>query len=276
MLFGIACLFLFIYFIHLISRKLQIDVIIASAARHSVGIIRKRNWERSTPVLSLDTTGWYPLCTEEVGYLSEVNERRLDKICRQHYLQIQMLHTPGVFLSEADAVCKLSYDPGDNQRLRNQILSCLNFSNEPYGERTYLYGMNQMSEVAVKALSPGINDPGSASIALDYLGHVFCVLLNHEPDYASEAQPAPVGLISRKHSLEELLFLFIQPIDYYGRQDAKVQARLLRFYGRLLACAPAAERELIQNLLDEEKASISRNIQSPWQVELLLHRGQKP
>ncbi len=277
MLFGIACLFLFIYFIHLISRKLQIDVIIASAARHAVTAIRKGKRELRAPVRLPDTTGWYPLCGEEAGYLSEVDEGRLDKICRRHRLQIQMLHAPGVFLSETDAVCKLSYDLGDNRRLRNKVLSCLNFSNEPYGKGSYLYGINQISEVAVKALSPGINDPGSAGVALDYLGHVFGVLLREAPGCVTpEATGESAGLIPQKHSLAELLFLFIQPIGYYGRQDAKVHAKLLGFYGRLLACAPAEERERIQNLLAEEKASISRNIESSSQVDRLLHRGQQP
>ena len=274
MLFGITCLFLFIYFIHLISRKLQVDVIIASAARHSVAIIRKGNRQRETPVLVPDTTGWYPLCSGEAGYLTEVNEERLDKICWQHRVQLQMLHAPGVFLSETDVACRLSADPGGDRRLRNQVLSCLHFSNEPYGKGSYLYGMNQVSEVAVKALSPGINDPGSAAIALDYLGHVFCVLLEETPECSTRiAQREPVGLIAKKHSLAELLFLFIQPIGYYGRQDAKVHAKVLGFYGRLLACVPAAERELIQTLLAEEKASIGRNIESPSQVDRLLHGG---
>jgi uncharacterized membrane protein len=269
MLFGIACLFLFIYFIHLISRKLQIDVIIASAARHSVAVIRKGKRERSMPVPVPDTTGWYALPSREAGYLSGVNEGRLDRICRQHRLQIQMLHAPGVFLTETDAVCKLSYDPDKDRRLRNKVLSCLHFSNEPYGEGSHLYGMNQISEVAVKALSPGINDPGSAAIALDYLGHVFCVLLGEAPEGSTRKTPQePAGLISKKHSLAELLFLFIQPIAYYGRQDAKVHAKLLGFYGRLPAHAPA-ERELIQKLMAEEKASISRHIESPSQVDLL-------
>jgi uncharacterized membrane protein len=249
MLFGIACLFLFIYFIHLISRKLQIDVIIARRPATRWRRSGRENGKRVRRCACRIRRGG-TRCARGGGYLSEVDEGRLDKICRRHRLQIQMLHAPGVFLSETDAVCKLSHDPGDNRRLRNKVLSCLNFSNEPYGKGSYLYGINQISEVAVKALSPGINDPGSAAIALDYLGHVFGVLLREAPGrIIPEAPGEPAGLIHKKHSLAELLFLFIQPIGYYGRQDAKVHAKLLGFYGRLLACAPAAERERIQNLL---------------------------
>ncbi len=271
MLFGIACLFLFIYFIHLISRKLQIDIIISSAAKHSVDLIRKENRERKKEALVLppDRTGWHSLCTVEPGYLNEVNERRLRLICRQHNLQIELLHEPGVFLLQTDAVCRLSRDIGTDKKLRNKVLSCLNFSNEPYGERTYLYGMNQISEVAVKALSPGINDPGTAAIALDYLSNIFCHLLQGKPGQAPEVAGAPVGLIVKKHSLEELLFLFIYPVGYYGRQDAKVHSSLLRFYSRLLAEAPAAEQELIRKLLAEQMESITRHIQSPLHAELL-------
>jgi uncharacterized membrane protein len=184
-------------------------------------------------------------------------------------LQIELLHAPGVFLLQTDAVCRLSRDIGTDKKLRNKVLSCLNFSNEPYGESSYLYGMNQISEVAVKALSPGINDPGTAAIALDYLSNIFCHLLQGKPEPIPQEARAAGGLITKKHSLEELLFLFIHPVGYYGRLDAKVHASLLRFYSRLLAGAPTAEQELIRKLLAEEMQSITHHIQSPLQADLL-------
>ena len=37
----------------------------------------------------------------------------------------------------------------------------------------YGYGVDNILEVALKALSPGINDPGTAVLAIDYLREIF-------------------------------------------------------------------------------------------------------
>ncbi|MBD0257701.1 MAG: DUF2254 domain-containing protein [Cytophagales bacterium] len=270
--FGITCLFLFIYFIHLISRKLHIDVLLASAARQAVRRIGEMHGENPGQEHRADTSDWYPLCSGEAGYLSEVNVRRLEKICRKHDLQIEVLFPCGTFLLDTDVACRVSRDLNRTERLRDKVLACLVFSHEPYGEKSYLYGINQISEAAVKALSPGINDPGTAAIAMDHLIRIFCCLLSREWE-TSPAAASPARLIVPQPSLEELLFLFIHPVGYYGRHDAKVQARLLEFYRRLLPLAPSQERELIRQGLTQAVTSIHCNVQSPLQSDWLQRKA---
>ena len=38
-------------------------------------------------------------------------------------------------------------------------------------DKSYTYSLNQLMEIAVKALSPGINDPGTAVISLQAIGY---------------------------------------------------------------------------------------------------------
>jgi uncharacterized membrane protein len=56
MLFGMICLFLFIYFIHLTSQKIQVDNIIFLVTGKSIKLIEKNNPDSREGNLSLDTS----------------------------------------------------------------------------------------------------------------------------------------------------------------------------------------------------------------------------
>lgn len=262
MLFGIVCLSLFIYFIHLISQKIQVDNIISLVTSESIKLIEQDN---SQKCLSVDTTAWHLLGSEEAGYYSRIHIGKLEKICRDHQLHIKILHPLGTFLLAHTPFCSVSRNIYAEKKLEFEILSCFVFGYEPYGESSYLHGVNQLSEIAVKALSPGINDPGTAVIALNHLSKVFCCLYQHTPE---EKLVLPL-VIQAGYSLQELLFNFIHPIGNYGKNDAKVHATLLEFYTRLLPLVPSQEAEFIYRQLEEEMESIKKNIPSPSQITLL-------
>jgi len=245
MFLGICCLGLFIYFIHLISIRLQVGNIISSAAKRVRQQIQKGNPAHQTPQPTPAVTVWRLLSGQESGYLSEINEKRLEKMCSQHDIRIELLYPLGTFLYENESVCKISKDMSDQEKLRRAILSCFIISFEPYGKGTFLYGMNQISEIAVKALSPGTNDPVTALIALDHLSLLFNDILRLNS--ATLLNTKSGNLLLRHHDLEALLLEFIRPIGHYGKDDPKVRERLLAFYDRLHKnCDPGDRRAVCQ------------------------------
>lgn len=65
-----------------------------------------------------------------------------------------------------------------NENEKEQLLSYFIFHEEEFLSENYFYGFKQLSEVAVKALSPGINDPGTAVTVIDQLTVLFAERLN--------------------------------------------------------------------------------------------------
>jgi uncharacterized membrane protein len=245
MFLGICCLGLFIYFIHLISLRLQVGNIISSAAKRVRQQIQKEKSAHRESQTKPGVNVWYSLSSQESGYLSEINEKRLEKMCSQHHIQIELLYSLGTFLYENEAICKVSIDMSDQKKLGRAILSCFILTFEPYGKGTYLYGLNQISEIAVKALSPGTNDPVTALIALDHLSLLFNDILREKSAPLSNTKPG--NLLLRHHNLEALLLEFIRPISHYGKEDPKVRERLAAFYDRLHKnCDPSDRRAVCQ------------------------------
>jgi uncharacterized membrane protein len=269
MLFGILCLSLFIYFIHLISQKIQVDNIISLVTAKSIKLIKKNSRVSTIEVASIDTTLWYSLASFKTGYLSAIHLQKLQNLCKHQQIQLELLYPLGSYLLADTLFCRVSVNVDKDKELQDKMLSCFDFTYEPYGESTYLHGVNQLSEIAVKALSPGINDPGTALIALDHLSEVFCCMYKKEQENTTKDHKKRSLIIYKEYSLPELLFQFINPIGNYGKSDAKVHARLMDFYARLLPLLHPQEKQIVYRLLEEEMESIKENIKSNSQVAML-------
>src|SRR5690606_18751867 len=90
------------------------------------------------------------------------------------------------------------------------------------------FAVNQLVEMAVRALSPGINDPFTAIACVDHLGSALCRL-------AARDMPSPywhdrhdkLRLIERPERYGELVDSAFNQIRQYGRSSAAVTIRLL-------------------------------------------------
>ncbi|HAV89074.1 MAG TPA: DUF2254 domain-containing protein, partial [Pseudomonas sp.] len=94
------------------------------------------------------------------GYLRRVNERQLGQLLRKHDLLAVIQVEPGFFLVEGHPLIKLSRPLQAEQC--NALLSCFDFHDDEFARSNVSFAMRQMTEVAVKAISPSINDPGTA------------------------------------------------------------------------------------------------------------------
>lgn len=166
-----------------------------------------------------DDRDWY--CIEAVtpGYLREANEQRLRELLGPDDLQAVLQVEPGFFLVEGHPLLKVS--AGLDARRTRQILDCFDFHDEEFAGANVFYGMRQMTEIAVKTISPSINDPGTAIRVLNLHG----VLLGR----LGGVPPLDVGCIDNgkprlfypQLSPQRRLTLILDPIRTYGSNDRR-------------------------------------------------------
>ena len=96
------------------------------------------------------------------------------------------------------------------------------------------FGFQQLNDIAVRSLSPGINDPTTAMICIDRLGELL-VHLSHRSTFnaAMRGEDGQVRLVVPERSFAELLDLAFDQIRHYGASDPTVMAHLLRVLGRM-------------------------------------------
>ncbi len=240
------CMFLFIFFIHNISRSLQIESILGSLYYQTHDYLKNlkiRQTELPAPVEILH----FSLEAPTSGYLQEVLAAHLIRLCQSHDIILALEVVQGDFILSGMPLCRINQDLSDKPDLVDQIQNHFVFFEGQLIKNNYIFGFRQLSEIAIKALSPGINDPATAISVLDHFGILMREYLQ-VPEYQSLVdQKNCIRLVIRHMTLDELLHRIVQPILFYGQQDVSVLERLLWLSQTLLsACETETQQTTVQ------------------------------
>ncbi|CAB9502186.1 Membrane [Seminavis robusta] len=119
------------------------------------------------------------------------------------------------------------------EKLGRIIAKGLEITTARSGELDVLLGVQQLTDVAVRALSAAVNDPFTAVQALDYLSTLFGRLARLSfPIGCAKDKNGVVRCTSPRRSFAYLLSI-LDAIRFYGKDDLQVMYRLIRFYGDL-------------------------------------------
>ncbi|HCJ30430.1 MAG TPA: DUF2254 domain-containing protein [Pseudomonas sp.] len=246
LLFGMLCMALFVVFIRSVSQSIQVDWILSQLYSGASVNLDKRRRRIAGLAEIPDATDWWCLPAARPGYLREVNERRLGKVLHKRNLIAMIQVEPGFFLIEGHPLIKFS-EPLSKEDAA-EVLDCFDFHDKEFAGANIAYGMRQMSEIAVKAISPAINDPGTAMRAVNLIG----VLLKRLGGVA----PYDIGCVDHQPRLfypqlgmQSMLQAVIAPIRIYGGHDPQVLITLLRCLKNALHGSPSEAQ--LEAILDE-------------------------
>ncbi|MCV7354045.1 DUF2254 domain-containing protein [Mycolicibacterium fluoranthenivorans] len=122
------------------------------------------------------------------------------------------------------------------------------------------YGLRQLTDVATKALSPGINDPTTAIHTLGHSAALLCEFAAHTlgPKCLLDDEDR-VRVVLRRPGLAELLELAIGAPRHYGAGDVAVLDRVFALLRELAWCADQPEhRSAIHDQLERTRAVAAR------------------
>ena len=226
LLFGMLCMALFVVFIRSVSQSIQVEWILSQLYNGASANLDKRR-KRIAGITDIpDATDWWCLPAARPGYLRELNEHRLGKVLHKHNLIAMIQVEPGFFLIEGHPLIKLSSPLSDTEA--NEVLDCFDFHDNEFAGANISYGMRQISEIAVKAISPAINDPGTAMRAINLLGVLLKRLGGVPPfDVGCFDQSRP-RLFYPQLEMPHMLQTVIAPIRIYGGHDPQVLITLLQ------------------------------------------------
>jgi len=227
--FGIVCLALFTYFIHSISQAIQVDHILDRLLTQTKDKLDKECCDQN-PVTPKQ---WeFMLSTQQAGYLKWIEVEELVGLCREHELQMQLIEPIGYFYVGNMPYLRLSQKI--DKSVEDKIHDCFVFYPEENLGDHYSFGFKQISEIAVKALSKGINDPATAIKAIDML----IMLLIHKSNCCEKSvlfdkKDSP-RVFLQPTSVHMLLHINITPIREYAKEDVLVMEHLLKGLHKIL------------------------------------------
>jgi uncharacterized membrane protein len=236
-------LLMFVYFIHSISNSIQVDYIVNRIYRNTIRKMEENGSERISELP--ETEKWFELQLTEPGYLKRIESKRLKSICLREDLQVYITRRIGYYFVEGYPIMKVNKDV--SEELGKELLDCLVFYIEEHVEDHYLFGFKQLNEIAVKALSPGINDPGTAAKVINLMSDLFATRLRLEDFMVFRDSDEKPRIYAEEPTLNELFLNNLIPIREYGKKDAHTLFTLLLSLKNILRadCLDGKEKKVV-------------------------------
>jgi uncharacterized membrane protein len=229
---AVLAIALLLYFIHHLGVSIQASSIVNRIGRQTLERIRELPEEEvEVPDEPEGEPG--PVRAAEPGYVRHVELAALaDGLDGCEHVRLRVV--PGDFVTGADPLAHV-WPPGAAEGAEAVVRGSIPVAHERDLRQDPLYGLRQLAEIAMKALSPGVNDPSTAESAIGYLRAGLEELA---------ARPLPPALVREQvvaplRSFEDYVSGAFAQVASYAAADASVATTLLDALARIAARARA-------------------------------------
>ena len=199
-----------IFFIHHIASSIQASSIIASVAHETIassdrlfperlGLEPDEDEDPDEVLGSLEERTWHAVPAEMNGYVQNVDNDALLRLARDRQTVVRMERGIGAFVVQDATLASLALEAPPDQETIEAVNKAYSVGRYRTVEQDPAFGIRQLVDMALKALSPGVNDTSTAVMCVDYLSTVLAQL-------ASRKFPA-----SRRYEGDELRVITIAP-----------------------------------------------------------------
>ena len=232
-LITVADIFLFIYFLHYVTQSVKFQTVIKRVHDKTLDTLDNICTTQNPEVFTTPATTKQLICMQKADYFQAFSKKELTKFACKHNGVIQFLHPAGTYLLKGQPLLNF-YSSGQlSDDDIKQILFLVDFYDGQPLEHNPYYGYHQLAEVAIKALSPGINDPETAVLSIHALADLFYFRIHHFIKSVYKDDGEKVRIVTKEWSFEELFGKCFLPIWDYGKKDRYIQEALQQMIEQL-------------------------------------------
>jgi len=237
-----------LFFIHHISGAISVNQIVDKIATETEAVVDDlMPWARRSRSLPVDNpvepvTWEMPVPSEVSGYIRFVDTGRLVALAKEYRVKIRVLRRIGRFVPKGAPLLLISRAERATPDLADWLRGAFDFGPSRTLQQDIEFGVLQIVDIALKAISPAVNDPSTAISCVDQLSRILIrVALREPPGYRLYDPPGVLRVILSWHSFERLLDSAYEQIRMYSKSDVAVSLRLLRALGDIAAATPDPE-----------------------------------
>ena len=255
MFLALGCVGWLIYFIHHISQSISVNHIVDRIARETELVIDEHMpYPRSPFRLDNleDTSPSEPsaaVLSRQSGYIRYVDINRLIGLAREYSLSLRLERRVGHFVPAGVPLIRVSESDRLSPEDETHLLAALDMGPTRTMQQDVEFGIIQIVDIALRAISPAINDPSTAISCIDQLSRIVICWLGREPvKWHYYAPPHVLRLVIPWITFPGLIDTAFDQIRHYAVADVAVSLRLIRAFHDI---ATAATREDDKSLLIE-------------------------
>lgn len=248
-LIAFFCLATFAYFIHHISTTVQVGKLVIELVDDTERVIK--NFEKLEAGAVAPAVGWKPsglkksVMADRNGFIAYIYFDRLLEFAEKKNMDIEVLCCIGEYVHESRPLVNIFYEDADEIAVDDFFV----IGDERTSEQDIEFAMQKLVEIALRAISPGINDPNTANDIILRLGNLLGkignlqtggMVLTGKEENAAVLYPMP--------EFEGILYQIYYQIAYYGKEDISVLSAITDSLFVAAESVPAERYEDLWNI----------------------------
>lgn len=226
-----------IVFIHHISVAMQVSTITTGIARDLRDAIERLYPERIGGGLD---TGPAPreaapppsnavrVESTSSGYVQKIDRASVMALARRHDVTIWIDAEPGAFVVAGQPLVGVSPAPADLEAFARAVNDLFVLGQDRTTEQDAGFAVQQLVEVALHALSPGMNEPFTAITCIDRLGEGLALLATRPlPSPARCDEHGRVRVVASPPAFDVMIGEALTPIGLFAGRNPAIHHRLL-------------------------------------------------
>lgn len=239
-LLALASLAVLIYFIHHISQRIQAENLIAEVGMDFQNQLPNLFPEHfgqpqgngKNALKQPDESEWltaHLVVSPGTGYLQGIEEEQLMQMAKRYDLVLKLEKRPGDFVTIHSPLLRIVPSSRMSYQIDHRLRACFSVGRHRTPHQDVLYVVQQLVEIAVHALSPGINEPFTALTCIDWLGASLRSMAEREmPASLRQDEEGRLRLIACRRNFGEMVHAAFDQIRLYGASNPDVMMSLLR------------------------------------------------
>jgi uncharacterized membrane protein len=296
LLFALGAVGLLIYYLHHLTQHMRVDIIMLDIRKETLAQIealpadRDRLPDQEPPPLPDDAR---PVPAQRDGYLQTSEPEVIAERAREAGIRVRLRPSLGDWVNRGTTLAWAWPDGSprevglDREVASDVVHAGLHLGTDRTEASDLAFGLRQLADIGVKAMSPGVNDPTTAVQAIEHLSGILGRLAGHPlgVDVANDDDGTP-RVIAPRPVFAAHLALALDQLRVYGRHDPDVLVglvQLLADLAELVADSGDRQRDVSVQLdrveaavdLDDEgdQARVERAIAVAREA---LRSGQRP
>jgi uncharacterized membrane protein len=256
-----VCVGWLIYFIHHISHAVSVNHIVDRIRRESEFVIgelmpfRRQPMQMEEAVHALPEKLAFVIPSRQSGYIRYVDIARLRALAKNYSMCARLERRVGHFVPAGVALIKVSRGDRIDEERTLALLSAIEIGPTRTMQQDVEFGIVQIVDIGLRALSPAVNDPTTAISCVDQLSCILIEWLSRIPPRRYHFDPPHVlRVIVPWIDFTGLVDLAFEQIRHYSVGDAAVSLRLMRAFGDIASTSQDAAIRLL--LLERGKRLI--------------------
>jgi uncharacterized membrane protein len=279
MFLAVTCVAWLIFFIHHISQAISVNHMVDRIARETEQVIddvmpdsvryayapESVPYDSSRPETLVDST--------ISGYIRYIDVARLLHLAQSYKLRVRMPRRIGHFVPAGVALFGVSPAERLDPELERELRSAFDIGPTRTLQQDVEFGVIQIVDIALKAISTAVNDPSTAITCVDQLARILIRFVSRNAPVALLCSPPHVvRVIIPWIGVESLLDTAFEQIRHYSAADIAVSLRLLRAFDDI--ASTSADPRIIESLATRGRRVLSGCAERlhPDQIEKLRER----